>query len=47
MNAILAVLAAILMLTDITFVEDTEVDGVYIRDEAMLEMGEWFQPAPI
>ena len=40
MNGILAILASILMITDITFDEDPDIGGVYIRDEAMLEMGE-------
>ena len=42
MNGILAILAAILMITDITFDDDPDFGGVYIRDEAMLEMGKTF-----
>ena len=44
MNGILAILASILMITDITFDEDPDIGGVYIRDEAMLEMGECRAP---
>ena len=38
-NMILAILAAILHITDITFDTDYDTDGVYIIHEEMLELG--------
>ena len=38
LNGFLAILAAILHITDIQFEEDHDLDGVFIRNEEMLEM---------
>ena len=40
-GGILAILAAILHITDIEFEHDYDTDGVYIRNESMMEMGQW------
>ena len=37
MNGILAILASILMITDITFDDDPDIGGVFIRDDELHE----------
>ena len=46
-GAILAILASILHISDIQFEYDYETDGVYIRNESMMEMGKKLQNVEI